>query len=97
MHIFKQWPFGMGHLQNTLRRYADKIDVDPMKLTLSASLRVLLLAGASLIGGYVQAASSLADVITSGVADPARPEGDRTRDVARKPVESLQFSGGQTR
>jgi hypothetical protein len=64
-----------------------------MKLTLSAGLCALLFAGASLIGGYAQAASSLADVITSAVADPARPEGDRNRDVARKPVESLQFSG----
>jgi predicted methyltransferase len=61
-----------------------------MKLTLSAGLCALLFAGASLIGGYAQAASSLADVITSAVADPGRPEGDRNRDVARKPVESLQ-------
>ena len=84
----------MGHLQNnTLKRYADKTEVDPMKLTLSADLCALLFAGASLIGGYAQAASSLADVITSAVADPARPECDRNRDVARKPVESLQFSG----
>ena len=64
-----------------------------MKLTLSAGLCAPLFAGASLIGGYAQAASSLADVITSAVADPARPEGDRNRDVARQPVESLQFSG----
>src|SRR5260370_38767680 len=63
-----------------------------MKLTLSAGLCALLFAGASLIGGYAQAASSLADVITSAVADPGRPEGDRNRDVARKPVESLAFS-----
>ena len=63
-----------------------------MKLTLSAGLCALLFAGASLIGGNAQAASSLA-VITSAVADPARPEGDRNRDVARKPVESLQFAG----
>jgi hypothetical protein len=53
-----------------------------MQLTFSAGLCALLFAGASLIGGYAQAASSLADVITSAVADPARPEGDRNRDVA---------------
>src|SRR5260221_7396055 len=64
-----------------------------MKLTLSAILCARLFAGASLIGGYAQAANSLSEVITSAVADPARPEGDRNRDVARKPVESLQFSG----
>lgn len=33
MHIFKQWPFDMGHLQNTLGRYADKTEVDPMRST----------------------------------------------------------------
>ena len=57
-----------------------------MKLTLSAGLCALLFAGASLFGGYARAASARADVITSAVADPARPEGDRSRDVARKPV-----------
>jgi predicted methyltransferase len=64
-----------------------------MKLILSAGLCSLLLAGASLTGGYAQAASSPTNVITSAVADPGRPENDRNRDVARKPVESLQFSG----
>jgi hypothetical protein len=86
----------MGHLQNTLRRYADKSEVDPMKLTLSAGLCALLFAGPSLIGGYAQAASSLADVITSAVADPARPEGDRSRDVARKPVAAALDKQGDT-
>jgi hypothetical protein len=74
---------------------ADKTEVDAMKLTLSSGLCALLFAGAGLIGGYAQAAGSLADVIRSAVADPARPEGDRNRDVARKPVESLQFAGVQ--
>jgi predicted methyltransferase len=64
-----------------------------MNLTFSAGLCALLLAGAGLMSGYAQAASSETDAITSAVADPARPEGDRSRDVARKPVESLQFSG----
>jgi predicted methyltransferase len=64
-----------------------------MKLTLSAGLCVLLFAGFSLIGGYAQAASSVANAIESAVADPARPESDRNRDAARKPAESLQFSG----
>ena len=64
-----------------------------MKLRLSARSLRLLFAGASLIGGYAQAASSLADVIALAVADSARPEGDRNRDVVRKPVETLQFSG----
>jgi hypothetical protein len=47
----------MGHLQNTLRRYADKTEVDPMKLTLSAGLRALLIVGASFIGGYARISS----------------------------------------
>jgi len=48
-----------------------------MKLTLSAGLCALLFAGANVIGGYAQAASPLADVKTSAVADPGRPQGDR--------------------
>jgi hypothetical protein len=40
----------MGHSQHTLRRYADKTEVDPMKLTLSAGLCALVFAGASLVG-----------------------------------------------
>jgi predicted methyltransferase len=83
----------MGHLQNTLEPCADKTEVDPMKLLLSAGLCALLFAGASLIGGYAQAAGSVANAITSAVADPARPESDRNRDAARKPAESLEFSG----
>ena len=63
-----------------------------MKLVFSARFCALLLVGASLIGGYALAATSLADIIASAVADPARPESDRGRDIARKPVESLQFS-----
>jgi hypothetical protein len=67
--------------------------VDPIKFTLSACLCALLVAGASLTVGYAQAASSLAEVISSAVVDTARPEGDRNRDASRKPVESLLFSG----
>jgi predicted methyltransferase len=63
-----------------------------MKLTLPAGLCALLLAGASPIDGYAQAGGSLTAVIASAVADPARPQNDRNRDVARKPAESLQFS-----
>jgi predicted methyltransferase len=64
-----------------------------MKLMLSAGLCGLLFASASLIGGYAQAATSVANAIASAVADPARPESDRNRDAARRPAESLQFSG----
>jgi predicted methyltransferase len=92
-HIFTKWPFCRSHLQNTLSRDADKTEVDPMRLTLSAGLWALLFALVSHNGGSAQAASPMADVITSAVADPSRPEGDRNRDGARKPVESLQFSG----
>jgi predicted methyltransferase len=63
-----------------------------MKWMLSSSLCALLTAGVGLIGADAQAASPL-EVIRSAVADPSRPEGDRDRDVARKPVETLQFSG----
>jgi len=45
-----------------------------MKLTLSASLCALLFAGTSLLGGYAQAASSLADVINRR---PSRIQGGR--------------------
>jgi len=83
----------MGPLQNTFSTCSDKTKVDPMKLMLSARVCALLLAGASLYGGYVQAASSPVDAIISAASDPGRPEGDRNRDAARKPVESLQFSG----
>jgi predicted methyltransferase len=92
-HIFETWPFCTSPQQNTLRRYAVETGANPMQLTLSSGLCLLLFAGAGLIGGYTQAASSPADVITSAVADPSRPEGDRNRDMARKPIESLQFSG----
>jgi hypothetical protein len=54
-----------------------------MKLTPSAGLCALLVVGASLSGGHAQAAGSLADAIRAAVADPARPEGDRNRDVPR--------------
>ena len=64
-----------------------------MKLTFSAGFCALLISGASLIGGYPAAASSPTDAIASAIADSARPEGDRNRDAARKPVESLRFSG----
>jgi predicted methyltransferase len=63
-----------------------------MKLTFSAVFCVLLIGGAGLIGGKAAAAGSPTDVITSAIADPARPEGDRNRDAARKPAESLRFS-----
>jgi predicted methyltransferase len=64
-----------------------------MKSTLSAGLCVLLFAGASLTGAHAQSASPVANAIASAVADPARPESDRNRDAARKPADSLQFSG----
>jgi len=63
-----------------------------MKLTLSAALCALLAAAASLTGQQAQAAHSQSDVIAAAVADPTRPQADRARDEARKPVESLQFS-----
>jgi predicted methyltransferase len=64
-----------------------------MKLAFSTGFRALLVAGFSLVCGYGQAAPTLTDVIQSAVADLARPQDDRDRDGARKPVESLQFSG----
>lgn len=63
-----------------------------MKLMPSAALSAFLLAGAGLIG-HAQAATSSTAAITAAVADPARPEADRSRDAARKPVETLEFSG----
>lgn len=64
-----------------------------MKSTLHAGLCALLLAGAGLVGRHAQAAGSLADPLASAVADPARPDSDRARDTARKPIEALRFAG----
>jgi predicted methyltransferase len=83
----------MGHVQNTLEACPDKAEVGPMKLPLFASLCALLFGGACLVGGHAQAASFATNAIASAVADPARPESDRNRDEARKPAETLQFSG----
>ena len=62
-----------------------------MKFMFSAGLWALLVSGP--FGADARAANSPDDAITSAVADPARPEGDRSRDAARKPVESLHFAG----
>ena len=64
-----------------------------MNLTFSAGLRALLFVTAGLAAGHAQAASPATDAIAAAVANPARPQADRDRDAARKPVESLQFSG----
>jgi predicted methyltransferase len=40
-----------------------------------------------------QAASKISKAITAAVADPARPEADRKRDIDRKPAESVAFAG----
>ena len=64
-----------------------------MRLTLSPGICALLVACTCLIGAYAQSTVAQPDFIASAIADPARPEGDRTRDVVRKPAESLQFSG----
>jgi predicted methyltransferase len=64
-----------------------------MKLTQSLGLGALLCAVAGLIGGHARAANAAALAIEYAVADPSRPDVDRNRDEARKPAESLQFSG----
>jgi predicted methyltransferase len=63
-----------------------------MNSTLSAGLCTLLFTGASFIAP-ARSATTHVDVIAAAVADAARPQSDRDRDVARKPVESLRFSG----
>ncbi len=40
-----------------------------------------------------QAASTVTKGITAAVADPARPDVDRKRDIDRKPAESVAFAG----
>ena len=40
-----------------------------------------------------QAASAVTKEITAAVADPARPDADRKRDIDRKPAESVAFAG----
>jgi predicted methyltransferase len=66
-----------------------------MKLKLSANFRalLLLLTGACLIGGNAQADTAPSVAVVAAVADRDRPESDRNRDSARKPAETLQFSG----
>jgi len=64
-----------------------------MKLTLFAGLCGLLLAGTGLCGGPAHAAASTASAISAAVTNPARSQTDRNRDAARKPIESLKFSG----
>jgi len=45
-------------------------------------------------GNEARAQSTLAGpAIAAAVADPARPEADRQRDLNRKPAETLQFAG----
>jgi predicted methyltransferase len=39
------------------------------------------------------AAPTVSAIISSAIADPARPAGDREQDVNRKPLEVLEFSG----
>jgi predicted methyltransferase len=53
----------------------------------------LILSAVGVTIGQAPAANSTASFIASAVADSERPEGDRKRDAARKPAESLQFSG----
>jgi predicted methyltransferase len=62
------------------------------KYSLLGLLGVVSLAG--VCGTEVRAQSALASpAITTAVADPARPDADRQRDLNRKPAETLAFSG----
>jgi predicted methyltransferase len=63
-----------------------------MKLRFSAGVFALL-AAAGFIGVDAHAAGSAAEAIVSAVADQSRPQVDRHRDEARKPVQTLEFSG----
>jgi predicted methyltransferase len=62
-------------------------------------MRTLSLAAGTLLAALTlsitdaQAASKVTKEITAAVADPARPEADRKRDVNRKPAESVAFAG----
>jgi predicted methyltransferase len=64
-----------------------------MNKTWVNALPLALILAALLIGPTGKAAPSNYRVLTAAVADPTRPETDRTRDPARKPLEVLQFSG----
>ena len=61
-----------------------------MQRVATHAITLLLFAGIALSG--VQAASVPA-YITAAVADSARPDSDRERDVQRKPGETLTFAG----
>src|SRR6185437_13418739 len=62
-------------------------------------MRTLTLAAGTLITALAfsmtdaQAASGIPKAISAAVANPARPEDDRQRDVDRKPAESVAFAG----
>ena len=62
-------------------------------------MRTLSLAAGTLLAALsfcitdAQAASAIPKSIAAAVADPARPDADRQRDVNRKPEESVAFAG----
>lgn len=56
----------------------------------AAALCWILVAGIA-----AEASESLPEYLTGAVAEPDRPEGDRTRDVNRRPAEVLSFFGVQ--
>lgn len=52
-----------------------------------------LLSALSFIGVDAKAAGAIPKAIAAAVADPARPEADRSRDADRKPAQSVAFAG----
>jgi len=58
---------------------------------LSAALAAALLIGGSSSAWRAGAEATVPPYIAAAVADPARPQADKDRDTARKPVEMLMF------
>jgi predicted methyltransferase len=83
----------LGHFQHTVGACTYETEGQSMRSLVSASLCGLLCVAASFSCAPAHAADSRANAIAAAVADPSRPQTDRDRDTARKPVETLQFSG----
>lgn len=60
------------------------------------ALASAILAAAAMTGPAFAAPASVPANIAAAVADPARPEADRSRDANRKPAECLAFAGVKT-
>lgn len=60
---------------------------------LSVALATALVMGGAWLAWRAGAKTAIPPCITAAVADPSRPQADKDRDTARKPIEMLMFIG----